>query len=358
MFWPSLGDSNLAMAAVTIGVVWLLTVVNIVGVRETGVVQLVTTVLKFVPLALVGIIGLFFMNADHFTPFAPNGLGTGDGMWGGITAAAALTLWAFIGLESATVPAEEVKDPEKTIPRATILGTLVTTVVYIVATVAIIGVLPLGRLAESTSPFAAAASEMFGGTWGKVVAAIALISTFGALNGWILIQGRIPLAAAEDGLFPARFGRLHGRRGTPVFALVVSSLLVSGLITMNYNKALIDQFTFIILLATLTTVVPYAFAAAAEVYLFIVDPRRFAGRRIVRNVVVATLGFAYAIFAIWGIGWDIIGKGFLLLMIGLPVFVYMAWSRRHARPPVEPAPEIPSHVIESTPLVGVGGCES
>ena len=99
------------------------------------------------------------MNADHFTPFAPNGLGTGDGMWGGITAAAALTLWAFIGLESATVPAEEVKDPERTIPRATILGTLVTTVVYILATVAIIGVLPLGQLAESTSPFAAAASR-------------------------------------------------------------------------------------------------------------------------------------------------------------------------------------------------------
>jgi APA family basic amino acid/polyamine antiporter len=248
-----------------------------------------------------------------------------------------------------------VTDPQKTIPRATILGTLVTTVVYIVATVAIIGVLPLGQLAESTSPFAAAASEMFGGTWGKVVAAVALISTFGCLNGWILIQGRVPLAAAKDGLFPARFGRLHGRRGTPVFALVVSSLLVSGLIAMNYNKALIDQFTFIILLATLTTVVPYAFAAAAEVYLFIGEPRRFAGRRLVRDVVVATLGFAYAIFAIWGIGWDIIGKGFLLLMIGLPVFVYMAWSRRHTRPVLEVAAETPSDVIEPAPLVGVGG---
>ena len=195
---------------------------------------------------------------------------------------------------------------------------------------------------------------MFGGTWGKVVAAVALISTFGALNGWILIQGRIPLAAAEDGLFPARFGRLHGRRGTPVFALVVSSLLVTGLIAMNYNKALIDQFTFIILLATLTTVVPYAFAAAAEVYLFIVDPKRFAGRRVVRNIVVATLGFAYAIFAIWGIGWDIIGKGFLLLMIGLPVFVYMAWSRRRTRPTLEPAATTPPNVTEPAPLVGVG----
>jgi APA family basic amino acid/polyamine antiporter len=332
VFWPSLGESNLAMAGVTIGLVWLLTLVNILGVRESAAVQLVTTVLKFVPLALIGVVGLFYMNTDNFTPFAPNGLGTGDGMWGGITAAAALTLWAFIGLESATVPAEEVKDPERTIPRATILGTLVTTLVYIVATVAIIGVLPLGTLAESTSPFAAAAREMFGGTWGKVVAAVALVSTFGCLNGWILIQGRVPFAAARDGLFPARFAKVHGRTGTPVFGLVVSSVLITALVIMNYNRSLIDQFTFVILLATLTTVVPYAFSAAAEVTLFVVDRARFAGRHLVRSTIVAVLGFAYAIFAIWGMGWDIIGKGFLLLMLGVPVFVYLVWRNKTPRP--------------------------
>jgi basic amino acid/polyamine antiporter, APA family len=330
VFWTSLANSKIAMAGVTIALVWLLTLVNILGVRETGIVQLVTTVLKFVPLLLIGIVGLFYMQADNFTPFAPNGLGTGNGMWGGITAAAALTLWAFIGLESATVPAEEVKNPEKTIPRATVLGTLVTTLVYIVATVAIIGIVPLGRLADSSSPFAAAASTMFGGAWGKVVAAVALISVFGCLNGWILIQGRVPLAAAKDGLFPERFARVHGHRGTPVFGLVVSSLLISALILMNYSKGLVDQFTFIILLATLTTVVPYAFAAAAEVYLFITERERFVARRLIRPTIVATLGFAYAIFAIWGIGWDIIGKGFLLLMVGIPVFVYMAWRHRSA----------------------------
>jgi APA family basic amino acid/polyamine antiporter len=275
-------------------------------------------------------------------------------MWGGITAAAALTLWAFIGLESATVPAEEVRDPERTIPRATILGTLVTTLVYVVATVAIIGIVPLTRLAGSSSPFAAAAAEMFGGTWGKVVAAVAMISAFGCLNGWILIQGRIPLAAARDGLFPAAFGRVSPRRGTPVFALVLSSLLLTALVAMNYQKSLVDQFTFIILLATLTTIVPYAFAAAAEVHLMITDRERFAGRRFATNVVVASLGFAYAVFAIWGVGWDVIGKGFLLLVIGIPVFVWMSWRRRprrevglHEMPPLvvteERHPAAPEH---------------
>jgi APA family basic amino acid/polyamine antiporter len=343
VFWPSLGNSNLAMAGVTIAVVWVLTLVNIVGVRETAIVQLTTTILKFVPLALIGLVGLFYVKADNFTPFAPHGFGTGDGMWGGITAAAALTLWAFIGLESATVPAEEVRDPERTIPRATVLGTLVTTLLYVVATVAIVGVLPLTRLADSSSPFAAAAAEMFGGTWGKIVGAVALVSAFGCLNGWILIQGRIPLAAARDGLFPARFARVHRRLGTPVFGLVVSSVLLSALVLMNYTKSLVDQFTFVILLATLTTVVPYAFAAAAEVYLFIRERDRFVARSVVRPTIVAILGFAYAIFAIWGVGWDIIGKGFLLLMVGVPVFVYMGWRRRSTTP--EPA------VSEMPPLV-------
>ena len=138
-----------------------------------------------------------------------------------ITAAATLTLWAFIGLESATVAAEEIKDPEKNLPRATILGTSVTTFVYIIATVAVMGIIPAATLADSSSPFADAAGVMWGGSWDKIIAGVAMISTFGALNGWILLQGRVPLAAAQDGLFPKRFAAVSGKRGTPVFGLVV-----------------------------------------------------------------------------------------------------------------------------------------
>ena len=196
---------------------------------ETGGVQLLTTVLKFVPLVLIGVIGLFFMDTGNFGEFAPNGYGTGTGLIGGITAAMALTLWAFIGLESATVPAEEVRDPARTIPRATIWGTLVTAAVYAGATIAVMGIVPLATLQDSTAPFADAATEVFGGAfWGRVVALVVMISTFGALNGWILLQGRVPYAAAKDGLFPKAFGKL-GRNGTPVFGLVVSSVLITGL---------------------------------------------------------------------------------------------------------------------------------
>jgi APA family basic amino acid/polyamine antiporter len=319
VFWPQLNDHNLLAALVGIGVIWLLTFVNILGVREGAQVQVVTTVLKFVPLAIIAIVGLFFMKSGNLTPFAPHGTGKA------ISAAAPLTLWAFIGLESATITGDEVKDPERTIPRATIIGTLAATVVYLVATIAIMGIIPAHELANSTSPFAAAAGQMFGGSWDKVIAVVAMIATFGALNGWILLQGRVPLAAAEDGLFPEQFARVRGKSQTPVFGLVVSSILLTGLMLMNYTKGLVDAFTFVILLATLTTLVPYAYSAAAQAYLYVTERELFDRKLFARDMVIATLAFAYSVWAITGSGKDIIAKGFVLLLAGIPVYVFVKW---------------------------------
>jgi len=333
VFWSDLASNKLLGALVAVALIWLLTLVNALGTRESGGVQLVTTVLKFVPLAVIGLIGLFFVNGDNYTPFAP------EGTWTAISAAAPLTLWAFIGLESATVPAEEVRDPERTIPRATMLGTVITTVLYIVATVAIMGIIPATQLAGSTGPFADAAGEIFGGGWDKVIAAVAMISTLGALNGWILLRGRVPLAAAEDGLFPSAFAKVHGERRTPVFGLVVSSVLVTALVLMNYTKGLLDAFEFVILLATLTTLVPYAYSAAAQAYLYVTEHERFSPGHFWRDIAIAALAFAYSVWAIMGSGADIIAKGFVLRLAGIPIYVGMRWwqQRDATRTAAEPA---------------------
>jgi APA family basic amino acid/polyamine antiporter len=320
VFWDRLNNSNVTAALVAVGLIWLLTIVNILGARESGWVQVFTTVLKFVPLAIIGVVGLFFIDGGNYQPFAPHGESLSL-----LSTTAALTLWAFIGLESATVPADEVKDPERTIPRATIIGTVLATVLYVVATVSIMGIIPTDQLAASTSPFADAAGQIFGGGWDKVIALVAMISTFGALNGGILLQGRVPLAAAEDGMFPAPFARVHGERKTPVFGLVFSSVLVTALMLMNYTKGLVDAFTFVILLATLTTLVPYAFSAAAQAWLWLVEGEQFDVKHLVRDVVIATLAFAYSLWAIAGAGNDIVTKGFLLLLGGIPVYIGMRW---------------------------------
>jgi len=342
VFWPQVGDNNLLGALVGIGLIWLLTFANILGVRESGRIQVITTVLKFVPLAVIGLVGIFFIDGGNYEPFAPNGASIGL-----LSSTAALTLWAFIGLESATVPAEEVKDPERTIPRATMIGTVLATALYVLATAAIMGIIPTDQLAASASPFSDAAGQVFGGGWDKVIALVAMVSTFGALNGWILLQGRVPLAAAEDGMFPAPFARVHGTRKTPVFGLVVSSVLASAVLLMNYAKGLGDAFEFVLLLATLTTLVPYAFSAAAQAWLWLVEGETFQPKHLIRDVVVATLAFAYSVWAIAGAGEDIVTKGFVLLLCGIPVYVGMRWWEHRKAEHLE-IPAAP----EEAPLVG------
>jgi basic amino acid/polyamine antiporter, APA family len=237
------GISIVAWLLTTAGAVLLALVfafVNALGVRHGGWVQALTTALKLVPLLAIATVGLLFFDGGNFGGFNPSG----GSVFGSVTAAAALTLWAFIGLESATVPAGDVTDPKRTIPRSTVIGTLVTALVYILGTVAGMGVIPAGLLAGSNAPFADAPAEMFGGWAGDAVAVGAIVSAFGALNGWILLQGQIPLAAARDRLFPAAFART-GRSGAPVLGLVTSSVLVTLLLAMNYTKSLVEQFTFI-----------------------------------------------------------------------------------------------------------------
>jgi APA family basic amino acid/polyamine antiporter len=343
-FWGELDGNNALAAVVATATIWALTWVNALGVRMGGWVQGVTTVLKLVPLVAIATIGLLSFDPGNFGAFNAAG-----GSWfTNLTGAATLTLWAFIGLESATVPAEDVEHPERTIPRSTIMGTAVAAIVYILGTVAVMGVLSAGALAGSAAPFADAAEQMWGAWAGDAVAIGAVISAFGALNGWILLQGQVPMAAARDRLFPAAFGRTT-RSGAPVFGLVVSSVLVTVLMAMNFTKSLVDQFTFVILLATLTTLVPYAYSAAAELMLMVTDRAAFSLRRLSIDATIACLAFAYSLWAIAGSGYQVVFRGFMLLMAGVPVYVFMKWRGLRSTAPEAAAPVTPP-ADEEVPL--------
>jgi APA family basic amino acid/polyamine antiporter len=211
-----------------------------------------------------------------------------------------------------------------------------------VALVAIVGVHSQAALTGSSAPFADAANAMWGGTflgltWGKWIALVAMAATLGALNGWILLTARVSLAAADDGLFPKPFARVHGVRRTPIFGLVVSSLLVSGLVLYNWNVDFGTRFTDVVLLATWMTLIAYAYAAAAEVVLFFRERELFSWAKLTRDSAVAALAFAYSVWAIWGSGQEWLAKGFMLLLFGIPVFVWMKWRARDAEP--EPGPD-------------------
>jgi APA family basic amino acid/polyamine antiporter len=311
-FFPSIVRNPAKAAALAVAAVWLLTAVNIRGVRTAGRVQILTTIVKILPLAVIGLAGLYYLQPSHFAIAETSG----RAIAGGITATATLTLWAFLGLECATIPAGSIRDPERTIPRATVAGTLLAGILYIVSTVGVLGVLAPATLGQTSAPFAEAARALAGDRAAGAVALGAAISCFGALNGWILIVGQLPMAVARDGLFPLVFGRVS-TRGTPAVGMVVAAVLSTGLVAMNYSRSLVDLFTFIILLATLSTLVPYAFCSLAGFML----------RRSVRLTpaasIVAGLAFAYALWAIGGAGTEVVYWGFLLLMAGLPVYVWV-----------------------------------
>ncbi len=327
VFWAPLGTNALLAGVTAVGSIWLLTFVNALGVRPVGILQVATTVLKLTPLVGVAAFGLFYLDTSNFVPFNASELSAGNAL----TACVALTLWAFLGIESATIPAEHISHPERTISRATLIGTGGIAVLYIVGTAAVMGILPQSRLAASTAPFADAAEAIWGSWAGYAVAAGAILSCFGALNGWILNTAQISQAIAKDRLFPEVFGRLS-RRGMPLFGLLVSSILATLLVAVNYTKGLVEQFTFIILLATLTALVPYVFSAASSLILMSRD-RKERGSQLSRAaLMVSVLAFLYSVWAIAGAGHEIVYWGFLLLLAGIPVYIFMRWNGSTAPP--------------------------
>lgn len=309
--FPAATSTPTRAAACALAALWVCCAINLAGVREAGRVQLLTTALKLLPLVLFGSIALWFVDARNLQPFNPTELSLPQLAH----ATVALTLWAFLGLEAATVPAGSVRDAARTVPRATIIGTLVAGLATILACTVVIGLLPAQVLADSQAPMAEAASALWGPSAAIAVAAVAAVSTFGALNGWVLVSGQLPYAAAHDGVFPALFARLDPR-GTPVTGVLVSSALATVLVLSNYSRSLVQLFTFSILLSTAATLLPYVVGSAAWLW-------RGAGHS--RWLAAAALG--YSVYALAGTGAESLLWGAVLIVAGLPI--HFVLRRRH-----------------------------
>ncbi|UCG26856.1 MAG: amino acid permease, partial [Bacteroidales bacterium] len=231
------------------------------------------------------------------------------------------------GLESATIPSDHVKDPERTISKVTILGTILVSCIYILSTAAIMGIISPGKLAISTAPFADAAEQIWGRWAGYAIAAGALVACLGALNGWILLQGQLPLAASRDGVFPPVFGKLSGRN-MPGQGLLISSLLASVLIVLNYARGLVHMFTFIIMLAILSTLIPYVFSSLVDLVLYFKRNRMRDVRKVLAYFSIPVPALLFSLWAIWGLGPETIIWGIILLAVGIPFFYIFRVRRK------------------------------
>src|SRR3954469_156886 len=183
------GHNRLGSAVLVLVGLWLPAAINLSGVKNMGSVQVITTILKFIALAFMSTVGLFFIKRANYSPWNVSGESAVAAIGGGM----AIALFSYLGVETASVAAAKVRDPDRNIPRATILGTLATAVVYMLSLTAMFGILPSSVLADSTAPFSDAANFMFGGTWvGQLMAFAVVVSGFGALNGWTMICAEMP----------------------------------------------------------------------------------------------------------------------------------------------------------------------
>jgi len=321
---------------------WIPAAINLSGVKNMGSVQIITTVVKFVALAFVSTVGLFYIKSANFTPWNVSGESTINAIGGGM----AIALFSYLGVECAAVAADKVRDPDRNVPRATILGTIATAVVYMLSLTAVFGILPTDKLAEASAPFSDAVNSMFGGTWaGNIMAIAVIISGFGALNGWTMICAEMPLAAAKDGLFPPAFKRISGN-GVPAFGIVASTVLASVAMIVNYlGSGGATVFTTLVLMTGITAAIPYGFSALAQLKWRLADHREMQTPRFVRDVTVAGLSLVFSILFIWysrntGNSFWVYWAPYLLaagaLLLGIPV--YLAQRSR-----LTPAPAVPPY---------------
>jgi APA family basic amino acid/polyamine antiporter len=315
-FFPILGQNASLSLAVGLGCLWLLTWVNTLGVFASGRVQLITTVLKILPLVLVGIGGLFFLDLQNLLPFNMSGTSS----WQAITATTTLTFFAFLGIECATIPSSSVEDPGQNISKATMRGVWIAAAVYLFSTAAIMGMIPANELKNSITPFADAAEKIY---W---ISAGAAIAAFGALNGFILVQGQMPFAMAKDKLFPQFFVR-QNKKGVPVNGVVVSSIIITILMFMNNSKNLANQFKLLILLSTFFTLLPYLFTTVSFLIVRARTATEFSKTKTTAALFVSLLAFAFSMWMIIGAGQEIVYWGFIMLMMGVPFYVYMVYKK-------------------------------
>jgi basic amino acid/polyamine antiporter, APA family len=326
---------------------WLPAIVNLSGVKNMGAAQVGTTIVKFAAVLFMATVGLFFIHSANYTPWNVSGESAVSAIGGGM----AIALFSYLGVETASVAAGKVRDPDRNVPRATVLGTMATAVVYMLSLVAVFGILSTTQLANSTAPFSDAANAMLGGSWaGNAMSVMVIVSGLGALVGWTMICAEMPLAAAKDGLFPERFKQMS-KAGVPAFGIIASTALASIAMAINYlgsNGATV--FTTLILMTGITAAIPYGFSALAQIKWRLMDHQLLDTPRFARDMVIAVLSVAFSVLFIWysrntGHSFFVYWAPFLMaggaLLLGIPVYRRQR-AKMTAPAAVPPYPEVRS----------------
>jgi arginine:agmatine antiporter len=309
-----------ASVVATAVVIWVLTVANILGPRVVGALETWTMSLALVPILAIAFFGWFWF--DKATFLAGWNVSGGSDLHA-ISRSASMALWAFMGIESAAVSAGVIENPKRNIPLATLLGLGLAAVVYLLSSSVIMGIIPNARLQTANAPFAEAA-RLAVGTWGMVAISLcAILKSLGSLGGWMLLVGQSAKAAADDGMFPAAFGRLN-RHGVPGRGLVIVGVLMTIVLFGTMSPTLAGQFNRIVDLAVILAVVPYVYASVALVK--IVHDHRLPARTFQAFKWVALAAVGYCLWAVKGGNPQTVVNALVALLVTVPLYPFFIRS--------------------------------
>ncbi len=303
-FFPVLNNDPLVTALAAVALIWLLTALNLRGAKTAGRFQVVTTALKLLPLVAVVLIligfvatgGAQFRSVPH-AAFA----------WGQLTPAIGLAFFALVGFEGASIAAERVRNPARNVLRATLAGLALTALLYVIVCSGIVFAMPEAVINASPAPVALFVSTFWGPAAGLAIAAFAVIAAVGCLNGWVLMQGEVPLGMSRAGVLPRWVGATN-KRDVPVGALVASSLLSSTLVLSSASRSTGVLLDFMLQLTTAATLWIYMGACLAALKAGIARP-------------AAVLGLAFAAWALWGTGAEAAGLSVALMLTAIPLYL-------------------------------------
>jgi basic amino acid/polyamine antiporter, APA family len=316
--------SNLGIALVAL---WVPVAVNLAGLRQMAWFQNVTVVAKFLPLLFVGVVGWFFVSRANFGPFNASG----GSLYGAIGLAAGVALFAFIGVESAAITAQRVKDPRRNVGRASVLGTGACAIMYLLVSAAVMGLVPHHALVGNGAPFVDAFEAIFShGAWaGKLIAALAVLSGFGALVGWTLVDAELPRAVANDGLFPKPLA-WSDRRGSAWFSIVINAALPSLLLLWRYTSSSgLAVFTYMVDLTVVTVAVPYFFSACAQLSYLVSKRRRVQGWALARDLAVAGASVLFSMWVTFASGYQAIYQALIAVLVGIVLYAFLNARREN-----------------------------
>jgi len=330
----SIKPSGLGNWGIALIGLWVPAAVNLTGIRHMARLQNVTVVLKYLPLLFVGVVGWFFVTRANFGAFNTSG----GSLYSAIGIAAGVALFSFIGVETAAITAKRVKDPRRNVGRASLLGTGAAAIVYLVVSAAVMGLVSHHALVNNGAPFVNAFQTIFPhGAWaGKLVAALAAVSGFGALLGWTLVTAEVSRAPAHDGLFPGPFAWTD-RRGNAWFGIVVAAALPSLLMLWRYTSSSgLTVFTYLVDLTVVTVAIPYLFSACAQLTYLVSRKRRVQGWLLVRDLSITAAATLFSLWVTFAAGYSAVYQAMVVVLAGIILYAFI--QARRERVGQVPAP--------------------